>query len=904
VKIDRIVVGAYGPLADLELEHLAESDVVVVYGPNEAGKSSLRSFVATMLYGFSPAAREDHPATPADGHAHGELELILPGGGHVRVERHLRARPAGRAWRGELQEELANRPLAEVAWLERGTYLALHAFDADELRGLDAATWREIEQRLLGGASPAFLRPAAIAAQELSTAADALWRPDRRGKPRTAELAAQLAQLREARREALAQAHAHDAAAAELARVRAELASARRGEAQLEGRRDLHDRHAPALRAWQELERLRSEADALVPDGLAARIGDQPGERLEALRRDADERARELAELRSEVEAARQAAHLGERERLLVEHAATIREAALARARSEGERDQLGVERARAESQAARSDDLAARVLGHQLGEADAAALETVQLADLQAATTRCERATPAASAPVAHVSAVAVGAAALLCGVLAALAFALPGARVPLLAGALLSGLAALWLRRARRGARTMRAALAERSAGWSELVAALGDLRVAESRIAHPDQTLVGDIEQLRALTRERAIAVRRLAQLEEGELRAAERGATLAAVLGTDDAERLSQELEGAQRRDAQAVAARERIAELEPRLAAAGDRAEGVATRLVDLVALVCSASPEGQEADALDRLHAAAQRRVAADQRELSLVESEPQLDALLATAREREASGTRLLLADEEHAALVAELRGARALAEALMLREQELSAELDRLGAARTVGDVEGELAAVEEELAGIKRERDRLALAAALIRRAEREVRERYAPAWLQSAGRYLDAITNGRYRDVAIVETPGGEPVLEVTRAGEAMPVRVGPPLSRGTLEQIYVAVRLALVDAIDAEARLPMFLDELFAHWDAHRLDALVRVLGAVEGRQVVVSTCHAALADRLERSCGARVIELPGPGGVLTQRPPRRLAVAAVAPEQEGPTLLDLLESGG
>ena len=229
------------------------------------------------------------------------------------------------------------------------------------------------------------------------------------------------------------------------------------------------------------------------------------------------------------------------------------------------------------------------------------------------------------------------------------------------------------------------------------------------------------------------------------------------------------------------------------------------------------------------------------------------------------------------------------------------MLREQGLSAELDRLGAARTVGDVEGELRAVEEELAALRRERDRLALAASIVRRAEREVRERYAPAWLQTASRYLEAITHGRYTGIAIVETPAGEPVLEVTRAGEAMPLRVGPPLSRGTLEQIYVAVRLALVDAIDAEARLPLFLDELFAHWDAHRLDALVRVLGEIEGRQVVVSTCHAALADRLERSCGARVIELAGPGGVVVQRPPRRLAVATVAPEQEGPTLLDLLE---
>ena len=901
MRIDRIHVGAYGPLADLELEGLAEDDLVVVYGPNEAGKSSLRSFIASLLYGFSPAAREDHPATPGDGHAHGELELVLPGGGRVRVERHLRARPAGRAWRGDAHEELANRPLSEVAWLERGTYLALHAFDADELRGLDAATWREIEQRLLGGASPAFLRPAALAAQDLSAAADALWRPDRRGKPRSAELSARLTALREARRDALAGAHAHDEAAAELARVRDELARARREEARLDARRDLHDRHAPALRAWQELERLRSEAEELVPEALAARVGAQPGERIETLRSELDERKRELAGIRAELEAAQLASRLGERERALIEHAATIREAALARARDEGDRDQLAVERTRAEAQAARSDDLALRVLGHPLREADRSALETVQIADLQAAATRCERSMPAASARVAHVPGGAVAAAAALCCLLVVLAAAAIGPRIALAAGALLAALGALALERARRGARTMRTALAERTAGWSDLVAAFGDLRVAESRIAHPDHTLVSDIEQLRSVTREQALSTQRMAQLVEAELRASERGAALAAVLGSDDPERLSEELETAQRRDAQATVAGERATELLPRAAESAERVQSAGERLAQLESLVRSASPSGDEAEALERLHAAATRRVAADQREHSLVAGVPELDGLLATAREREANGERLLLSDEEHATLVAEFREARARAEELMLREQGLSAELDRLAAARTVGDVEGELHAVEQELAALRRERDRLALAASIVRRAEREVRERYAPAWLQTASRYLEAITHGRYTGIAIVETPAGEPVLEVTRTGEAMPLRVGPPLSRGTLEQIYVAVRLALVDAIDAEARLPLFLDELFAHWDAHRLDALVRVLGEIEGRQVVVSTCHAALADRLERSCGARVIELAGPGGVVVQRPPRRLAVATAVPEQEGPTLLDLLE---
>ena len=180
--------------------------------------------------------------------------------------------------------------------------------------------------------------------------------------------------------------------------------------------------------------------------------------------------------------------------------------------------------------------------------------------------------------------------------------------------------------------------------------------------------------------------------------------------------------------------------------------------------------------------------------------------------------------------------------------------------------------------------------------------MRRAEREVRERYAPAWLQAASRYLEAITHGRYTGIAIVETPGGEPVLEVTRAGEAMPVRVGPPLSRGTLEQIYVAVRLALVDAIDAEARLPMFLDELFAHWDAQpprRARARARRGRGPPGRRLDLPRGARRPARALVRRARDRARRAPA--ACSCSVPLRRLAVATAAPEQEGPTLLDLLE---
>jgi hypothetical protein len=135
-----------------------------------------------------------------------------------------------------------------------------------------------------------------------------------------------------------------------------------------------------------------------------------------------------------------------------------------------------------------------------------------------------------------------------------------------------------------------------------------------------------------------------------------------------------------------------------------------------------------------------------------------------------------------------------------------------------------------------------------------------------------------------------------------VLEVTRAGEAMPVRVGPPLSRGTLEQIYVAVRLALVDAIDAEARLPCSSTSSSPTGTPTGSTRLVRVLGAVEGGRSSSRPATRRCADRLERACGARVIELAGPTARSSSGRRGRLAVATAAPEQEGPTLLDLLEA--
>ncbi len=57
MRIRQLHVDGFGIWTDLELDRLAQP-LVVFYGENEAGKTTLMQFVRAMLYGFSPERRK------------------------------------------------------------------------------------------------------------------------------------------------------------------------------------------------------------------------------------------------------------------------------------------------------------------------------------------------------------------------------------------------------------------------------------------------------------------------------------------------------------------------------------------------------------------------------------------------------------------------------------------------------------------------------------------------------------------------------------------------------------------------------------------------------------------------------------------------------------------------------
>ena len=120
-------------------------------------------------------------------------------------------------------------------------------------------------------------------------------------------------------------------------------------------------------------------------------------------------------------------------------------------------------------------------------------------------------------------------------------------------------------------------------------------------------------------------------------------------------------------------------------------------------------------------------------------------------------------------------------------------------------------------------------------------------RQVYERERqPAILREASKFFAIMTNNRYMRIIV---PLGEMRLAVeTDKGTFRPTDV---LSRGTAEQLYLAMRLAFIREYAQHAGpLPIVIDDILVNFDPGRAKATIKVLGVLAAtHQVLVFTCH-------------------------------------------------------
>ena len=110
-------------------------------------------------------------------------------------------------------------------------------------------------------------------------------------------------------------------------------------------------------------------------------------------------------------------------------------------------------------------------------------------------------------------------------------------------------------------------------------------------------------------------------------------------------------------------------------------------------------------------------------------------------------------------------------------------------------------------------------------------------------------ERAAEIFGEITGGRYPKIFIEE----ELEISIFDGVRKIPLHM---MSRGTIEQIYFAIRMAASEILYEES-WPILLDDTFAYYDDKRMEAVLRWIAA-QKKQVLLFSCQNREKEALDK----------------------------------------------
>ena len=861
MKILSCHIEAFGAMRDRSFPDL-NAPVVIIEGDNEAGKSTFFHFLQTMLYGIYPVSEEKHPYAPRDdARMEGSLTMEADNGGQYTVARRLRSTVSGELVGPDGRSEtLGNRdvPLMHISREVYDAMYALSLYDLVTLQYKDKA-WQAVQDRLVGGMGVDFLRPARSVVEELDAEAKTLWR----SKYDRGSASKKIAERRSVLNGEIREAKQRDRELRTLSDQAAQYA---------QQDRDLSEERTKLRAEKRRIERLAPIRERLRQIDDARREAGDPAE-LVGLPDDPD-----LKEIREKMEKAARRERQFELER---EDAGRILAAVEA---GKGFDMDIGPEnpyegllrdRKRAEDELTRTQeqlvDKARDMLTEAWDDRFADALADIAPGDLRArikkfediqrktdihkqareAQKQVEALQRAGEGPRLDASAArkalrnrAVVAGLLLAGAVVAIVSGRTELAIGIGIAGFLAGYMAwqAWVqgRSAASSPTTsfepgpslekLEADVAQRR---NEVRALLDGLPVPEGRLERPDMTLESDLKSFQDAVKARRAAQERLTE-RMAELKATAQRNRIALWRACDC--QVNRNVSCLQR---SSVHWRRRLC------AVGGDDLEqGIS---------VAAARKKAY------RLAQTLEEKMGADFADEDMTKAREEIETLEGEGAAWAVSDDSVIRLDDRLEELDEEIR-------ALTERRTAAQKDIESLLKQPTLAALESEREQLRSELKAIEERHDRLRLLQHIVREADRRFREAHQPDVLRRASGYVQTITGGRYERFDYDE----DEKLRVYEAGNTRrPWPVGAPLSQGTLDQMYLAIRFALVDHLDeSKESLPVFLDEVFVNWDRDRRARCYDIFSeAAARRQVFVFTCHPWLAEEMEQTLSAKRIPL-------------------------------------
>ena len=170
----------------------------------------------------------------------------------------------------------------------------------------------------------------------------------------------------------------------------------------------------------------------------------------------------------------------------------------------------------------------------------------------------------------------------------------------------------------------------------------------------------------------------------------------------------------------------------------------------------------------------------------------------------------------------------------------------QQIAAANGRLAAMGDPLVLASSLSCMRDEYELICDEYDAISLAVDTLREANDEMQSRFSPELGKLAAAYMSEFTDGRYEDVFI-----NRDFSALVRASDDVVAREAEYLSAGTLDLMYLAVRLAVCElALPEGERCPLIIDDALVNLDEKRMEQAMALLRDIsKDRQVILFSCR-------------------------------------------------------
>ena len=175
-----------------------------------------------------------------------------------------------------------------------------------------------------------------------------------------------------------------------------------------------------------------------------------------------------------------------------------------------------------------------------------------------------------------------------------------------------------------------------------------------------------------------------------------------------------------------------------------------------------------------------------------------------------------------------------------------LELQKENIEPQLENLSS------LEEELYSLRDQYEELKRNNMSIELVKTLLSRAYENMKNSISPVFTEKLSKNIETITRGKYCKLTFNDEQGL--IVELDN-GNYIPAE---RLSIGTIDQLYLSLRLAMLDEISNE-KVPIILDESFAYYDDDRLkNILMFLVNEFKDRQIIILTCTKREKDILEQ----------------------------------------------